>query len=126
MYSASWRRTWDEAFRVHHETLFERLSRVRWTTSAPTLEQICSAPAPIAVLWDRLSEGRGEQSIAELLCAFDRAARLGLSFGDPVQRAVAERIADEGWARSVLARAGERPALQLRYNPATIVSHTIG
>lgn len=70
---------------------------IRWPRTLPTHAQILAAPGPLAVAWDAVCEIDADLTLPELVEAHARAERLGLDWGDPVARAVAERATDEGW-----------------------------
>jgi hypothetical protein len=88
----------DEAARRHQIQLLSLLHEEPWPLTVPSPSQLCEAAPVIRAAWARVA-GRveGPQTIRALLEAHARAARLGLMWYNPVQRAVAER-ADGGTA----------------------------
>ncbi|MEZ5397927.1 MAG: hypothetical protein R2724_34885 [Bryobacterales bacterium] len=98
-------RSWRETGAEHLRALFEAVSAAPWPLLAVTAEEIALGPAEVQVAWDWLA-GQPEPpfTIGDLLQAHARAARLGLEWSDPVQRGVAERVADEAAASALLRR----------------------
>jgi hypothetical protein len=83
--------------------LLALVSAERWPRTVPAPEQLRAAPEAVQVAWDLVSDITDDIAVPELAEAHDRAERLGLDWGDPVQRAVAERADDEERVERVLA-----------------------
>ena len=95
-------RKWLAELREARHPLLADLLRAPGLT-VPTAEQLATARPEIAVAWDWLVEQpTPEASDAAPGLAYDRARRLGLDWGDPVQRAVAERALDEQKVRQLI------------------------
>ena len=68
---------------------------LRWPLTRPTAAQVQAAPPGAQVAWDAVAGVEGDDlSIAALVEAHERSVRFGVSWADPVVRAVAERAAD--------------------------------
>ena len=92
--------------------LYGLVSAVRWPLTRHAPERLRGAPEAVRVAWDLVAtDDRTAHAIPELLAAHARAARLGLDWSDPVQRAVAERATDEALEARV------RAILQPREDP---------
>jgi hypothetical protein len=96
-------RGWREAAAGHLELLAAQIGAMACAGTVPSPAEVLVAPVPAQVAWDWLSaQPPPPLTVATLLEAHQRAARLGLDWADPVQRAVAERVDDEALARSLL------------------------
>jgi hypothetical protein len=75
----------------------------RWPLTTPAPDAVLAAPAAVQVAWDAVWDpGAADHTMPALLEAHARAARLGLDWDDPVQRAVAERAVDEAAVAALL------------------------
>ena len=98
---------WQVARSRHLTHLLSLVSAIRWPLIVPTASQLRTASGAVQVAWDALTTTSGEDhTIPELIEARARAQRLGLDWDDPVQRAIAERAADEERVRELLGREG--------------------
>ena len=95
------------ASRRHFAHLLSRVSAVRWPLTTPTPTQLHAAPYAVQVAWDASTDPSIDHTVAELVEARARAARLGLDWNDPVQRAIAERADDEERVGRLLGGEGE-------------------
>ena len=82
--------------RLHLARLLVVVRKVRWPLTVPSPATLSAASPAVRAAWDVVAPGGGEdQTIPALIEAHVRAGRLGLSWDDPVARAVAERAIDE-------------------------------
>lgn len=95
---------WSEARAAHLERSLHQVRAEPWSLTIPSREAIDTHPRPgVGVAWDALAHRAGPgTSIAGLLEAHGCAERLGLDWSDPLERAVAERVADEVYVGRLL------------------------